>query len=141
MSFPAQPTALIIGASRAQLRSFGHALEQAGYRVTVIGRTSDITKLASANNASLLVYGQAMGETSALDGYRKLAQRPALVFLDGENALPISGFQQASPGSCNAKQLELFLREQLASLILASDTPAKPVSSLNPSMISQDEIV
>src|SRR5215216_6425786 len=79
--------ALIVGATRSQLRSFGCAIERAGYRVTMLGTISDMVEHPSALEATLLVCNRALGETAILSGYRALTQRPALILLGDEQAL------------------------------------------------------
>src|SRR4051794_9985833 len=73
--------ALIVGATRSQLRSFGCAIERAGYRVTMYGTIDDIGRHERASEVALLVCNRALGETAILSGYRALAQRPALILL------------------------------------------------------------
>src|SRR3712207_862140 len=90
----AQPTAVIVGATRAQLRRYAPILEGAGYQLAVIDVAADVPTSTSARQAALMIFNTSVGETEILLAYRSLPRRAPLVLLDGETALPRDGFER-----------------------------------------------
>ncbi|HYN87428.1 MAG TPA: hypothetical protein VER55_02800, partial [Ardenticatenaceae bacterium] len=90
----AQPTAVIVGATRAQLRRYAPILEGAGYQLAVIEVPGDVPTNTSAQQAALMIFNTSVGETDILLAYRSLPRRAPLVLLDGETALPRDGFER-----------------------------------------------
>src|SRR3712207_6024889 len=116
-----QPLAVIVGATRPQLRLFGRAIERAGYRVTVIESLRGVVLTSVAREAELVVYNQDEGGDDLLERYRTLSNRPALVLLQGEQALPSDGFGLDATGAYSAEQLQALLSSHLRG---AEATPA-----------------
>ena len=108
-----RPIAVIIAATRAQIRCFGPAVEQAGYTISFLASADTVSTSHVTRQAVLLVYNQAVGHTAILSGYRTLPQRPDLVMLHDDQALPGEGFPPEQRVLHTPDALELLLRRHL----------------------------
>lgn len=107
------PIVVVVGATRPQLRSFGLAVERAGYHVMVIEADRNVVENLAAQQADILVYNLEMGYTAILRGFRALPQQPALILLDADRALPADGFALNEQVYHTAAELEALLRRRL----------------------------
>ncbi len=127
---PSLPIVVVVGATRPQLRSFGLAIERAGYHVMVIEADRNVVENLSAQQADILAYNLAMGYTAILRGFRALPQHPALLLLDEDRALPADGFESAEQVYHTPQTLEALLRRRLlpeAPLVVEEAPPAAAV--------------
>ncbi len=106
-----QPVALLVGASRAQVRTFGPAIERAGYQIAITTAAEHISDSHKPDRTTLLVCNQDIGPTAMLAAYHALPHRPALVVLHQQHALPGEGFAPEDRVSCGAVALERLLRQ------------------------------
>ncbi|HEX8683506.1 MAG TPA: hypothetical protein VF707_14390 [Ardenticatenaceae bacterium] len=110
---PSLPIVVVVGATRPQLRSFGLAIERAGYHVMVLEADRNVVENLSAQQADILAYNLAMGYTAILRGFRALPQQPALLLLEEDRALPADGFESAEQVYHTPQALEALLRRRL----------------------------
>lgn len=110
---PSLPIVVVVGATRPQLRSFGLAIERAGYHVMVLEADRNVVENLSAQQADILAYNLAMGYTAILRGFRALPQQPALLLLEEDRALPADGFESAEQVYHTPQTLEALLRRRL----------------------------
>jgi len=103
--------ALLVGASRAQVRTFGPAIERAGYQIAITTAAEHISDSHKPDRTTLLVCNQDIGPTAMLAAYHALPHRPALVVLHQQHALPGEGFAPEDRVSCGAVALERLLRQ------------------------------
>ncbi|HYN87427.1 MAG TPA: hypothetical protein VER55_02795, partial [Ardenticatenaceae bacterium] len=135
-----QPVALVVVATRAQLRRFGPAVEQAGYRLTIMKEAmSDAIQNVAAQPADLLVYNGSASVHSTISRYRALPESPALVRLEGELAVPGDGFTAGEQVPLDPQQLESLLRGHLDRQN-GHAGPAAPPATNQPSPLREGEI-
>ncbi len=119
-----EPTALLLGVTRQQLRLFAASIEQAGYRVLVHPTFAALTMREASPRIALLVCNRDLGAAAILQAYRRIKPHPRLLLLDADHALPQEGFALAERQPCTPDRLyHLLVPASEPSPLLESPLP------------------
>ena len=111
---PDPPLALVIGTDQPRLAPILAALVAAGYAVTTLSPTDDVTASVPAQAATLAVIERAAGgDTALLTIFRRLRQRPAFAIIEPDGLVFVTGFGTLARGPHPPEALSKLLRAHL----------------------------
>ncbi|HYN87656.1 MAG TPA: hypothetical protein VER55_03965 [Ardenticatenaceae bacterium] len=135
MSEPAfLPQAVLVAATRSQLRRFTPAIERAGYALTIVPEARDtLFEDLALNQPDLVIVSRSADGQGALAATQLVPQAAALVLLDGDDAYVLRGFAADERVPFDPPALEALLRvraeEARAHRAAPVEEPAAPDSA------------
>lgn len=106
-------SAVIVGATRQQLRRFGPAIERAGYRLAIVQTLEDIPTLHDLHQIALLVYTSTVDHEEVVSVCQIFQRQPDLLILHDDLAQPNMGFAPYQRDTYDSEMIEHILSNRI----------------------------